>query len=342
MLDLGSFAQDVAQGTGDRVDVQVGQRSELLGGDGNRSRRPSDESVRALFVREPKGGLDPAGQRVCGEVGEGPDALRHVVQHGLVELGCGGGCFGGRSDKGLAYDPVWGDLGPEEAGGHACHLDVAFFLGGPGGHGRAGPHHLELVAVALVTQPADQHGYVGALSATVGVQLVESEELEPLSSADEVLALVGPGQDQLEHDVVRKQDVRGLSQDPHTLVAGLLAGVAGVGDGLPAAGVTEGQELLELADLRVGEGVHGVDDDRLDSRASLPSPGVAIAKNGIHNGHDVGQRLAGAGASREDVALARPGYLDRLMLMLMQHDWVSTSVLRVLLAAKDARRLRVQ
>ena len=212
-------------------------------------------------------------------------------------------------------------------------------LGGPAGHGRAGADDLELVAGALVTQPADQHGYVGALPAAVGVQLVESEELEALGGADQVLALVGPGEDKLEHHVVRQQDVGWLGQDPHALVARLLARVAGVGDGLPAARVAEGQELLQLADLRVRQGVHRVDDDRLDARASLSSSCVAIAENGVDDGHDVGQRLAGAGAGGQHVALAGPGYLDRLTLVLVKHDRVPAGVLQVVLAPEDPRRL---
>ena len=63
--------------------------------------------------------------------------------------------------------------------------------------------------------------HVGALAAAVGVQLVEHEEPKILGLGNE-LALVGSGEDQLQHHVVREQDVGRVGDDPLAFLVLLL------------------------------------------------------------------------------------------------------------------------
>lgn len=105
------------------------------------------------------------------------------------------------------------------------------------------------VGAAHVPQPAHEQGDVGALAASVGVQLVQDQEAQALGCPDEVLALVRPGQDQFEHDVVGEQDVRRVGQDLTAGVLVLLTGVAGEGHRLLLWGVAEPQELGQFQGL---------------------------------------------------------------------------------------------
>ncbi len=64
----------------------------------------------------------------------------------------------------------------------------------------------------------------------------------------------------------------------------LLAGIALEGDRRFVIRETQAEELAQLAHLAVGQGVHGIDDDRFDTLAR-------IAQHVIHDGDDVGQDL---------------------------------------------------
>ena len=75
----------------------------------------------------------------------------------------------------------------------------------------------------------------------------------------------------------------------------------------------------------------------------MPATPVAVlAEHRVDDRDDVGEALARAGAGRQDVVRARPGDLDRLALVPVQHDRVAAGVLWVGLAAEDPLRLRVQ
>ena len=80
--------------------------------------------------------------------------------------------------------------------------------------------------------------------------------------------------------------------------------------------VAGAQELLQLAELAVGQGVHRVDDDRLDARL-VGACGLGF-EDLVDDRDDVRQALAGAGAGREDVALAGACGLDGLLLVLVK------------------------
>jgi len=117
------------------------------------------------------------------------------------------------------------------------------------------------------------------LPAPVGVQLVENEELEVLGAPNEFVALARADEHQLQHDVVGQQDVRRVREDRVAVLAAFLACVPGEGD----LRVFLSEELLQFADLAVRQGVHRVDDDRLDALAA------AVAEHPVDDRDDVGQ-----------------------------------------------------
>ena len=171
---------------------------------------------------------------------------------------------------------------------------------------------LQAGRLELVADAATEHGDISALPASVGVELVESQELQPLRRLDDRL-FRHPSEDQLEHHVVGEDDVRRIVANLATLFVGLLAGVATDADGgMVLVERLRLEKLCQLAELAVGEGVHRVDDDRLDSLAGTVSQHV------VDDRDDVAQALSGAGPGREDVVGPRAGDADRLVLMLVE------------------------
>jgi hypothetical protein len=182
--------------------------------------------------------------------------------------------------------------------------------------------------------PAHQQGDVRALAATVGVELVEDQESQPGGGLDKLL--VGEaGEQQLEHHVVGEQDVWRLGLDLFAPLRAVLAGIAREADGAAAAGKAVVEELLELLQLAVGEGIHRIDDDAVDA------PGRCAAKHRVDDRYDVGEALAGAGAGGDDVVAALAGGANRRGLMAMQPQW-GTRIGRMFLTAEDPAALVIQ
>ena len=106
-------------------------------------------------------------------------------------------------------------------------------------------------------------------------------------------AIPRPGQDKLEHHVVGEQDVGRISDDPRPVLRRLLAGVPGETHRRTAR-VTDRQELLQLPQLAVGQGVHRIDHDRLD--AGPVSPRRLRGQDPVDDRDDVRQALSRPGA----------------------------------------------
>ena len=99
------------------------------------------------------------------------------------------------------------------------------------------------------------------------MEFVQHEEPKSLRRLNDRV-LVGPGEDQLEHHVVRQQDVGRRGQDCLPILVALLPGVTPERHRLASPRPrAERKELLELTRLAVRERVHRVDDDRLDALA---------------------------------------------------------------------------
>jgi hypothetical protein len=284
-------------------------------------------------------GFDPDGKRVRDEgavVGRGPAGR---VGHAGGQFGPEGdvvsAAFWGDPPERLADDVLGQHAGAEQLPGHGGHLPLLF--AGVVGTGQRGgrAYTLDPGGVEGVSHPPDQHGHVGPLPAAVGVQLVEDQELKAPGGLDDGPPLLGPRQQQFQHDVVGQEDVRWGLLDLLAFLERLLAGVAGEADGGPALRVAVAQELFQFAPLAVGQGVHGVDDDRLDA---LPA---AAAEDVVHGRHDVGQRLAAARPGSEDVGQTRPGHANGLGLVAVEAEGVARGI-GPRLTAEDAAALRVQ
>ena len=112
----------------------------------------------------------------------------------------------------------------------------------------------------------------------------------------------------------------GLAMIALPLLVGLLARVAGEGHRSLAVRVAELEELLKLAVLAVGEGVHRVDDDGLYTPAGTPSQDV------VDDRDDVGEALARARAGGEDVVVPCAGSPDRLGLVAVKPEGIAALV----------------
>ena len=95
-------------------------------------------------------------------------------------------------------------------------------------------------------------------------------------------------------------------------------------------------ELAELLVLAVGQRVHRVDDDGLNAAAGTAPEHV------IHDRHDVGEALAGAGAGRQYVGLALLRLENRLALVLMQEELLAAVVGVGLVDPEDLRAFPVE
>ncbi len=204
------------------------------------------------------------------------------------------------------------DGGAEDPGGYRGDVALLVSDSAAAGHGGGGPDALQRVMrSACFTDAAYEHADVCALAAPVGMQLVEDEELQSLCCLDERGPFVGAREDEFEHDVVGQQDVGGIGQDGLAFCVVLLARVPLERDRGSAA-VSVLQELAELLNLTVGQGIHRVDDDRLDALAA------AFPQDPIDDRDDVGQRLARTGTGGQHVGVAASSYLDGVTLVTVQ------------------------
>ena len=186
-----------------------------------------------------------------------------------------------------------------------------------------------------VAAAADEHRDVRALAAPVGVQLVEDEELEALGGPHQLTVLAAREQ-QLQHHVVRQEDVRRIVANRLADGAPFLPRIACEAHRRPAFRVALVEKLPELLGLAVGEGVHGVDDDGPDALAG------PVPKHVVHDRHDVGEALAGAGAGGQHAGASLGHLEDRLALVAVEVERLS-AVVRVGLAdPEDARAFLVE
>ena len=278
LADLCALLEDASKGGPAGGWFATGQFREGFGGLGHGGGGTSDQLAGACLDVETEGGLHPGGECVADELLMGSCwvGLLGAVDRGGELLGCGFGPRGG-AGQGFADDSFGRYFGAEEAGGHVGDDRVAFRCGASAGHGGACADDLEVIGGALVAQTTHKHRHVGALAPSIGVKLIEGQEAQALGGADQVLALVRPGQDEFEHHVVGQEDVGRLGEDAASLVGALLAGVAGEGDGFAVLGVAVTQELRQFSHLGVGQRVHGVDDYGLHAWLSLAAVRFSVA-----------------------------------------------------------------
>jgi hypothetical protein len=144
---------------------------------------------------------------------------------------------------------------------------------------------LERLGVACLADAAGEERDIRSLASAVRVELVEDQKAEALRCLDDG-TIEGSRQDVLEHHVVREQDVGRRVEDRVSLLLILLTRVAPIAHEVRRARRADRQKLLELAELTVRQGVHRVDDERLD-----PAPGAG-AQHVVDDRDDVGEALA--------------------------------------------------
>lgn len=186
----------------------------------------------------------------------------------------------------------------------------------------------------MLLQPTDQARHIRAAVAGIRVNLVENEELEnPLVFGREENPVLEPGEEKLQHDVVRHEDVRRRLLDllpaDDLAVEGLLA-AGDLPEGLqgfllPLEGIAcvagqfesrASQATRKVVVLGVGQSIHRVHDDRFDARG----PPLAGPQAFAHDRDAEGKGLPGAGARGNDRVVAGLDGANGLGLVLVGPD----------------------
>ena len=212
-----------------------------------RPRRAAAVTVIDLAPHDPQGPLDPAGQRigdrllvVVGRYSVTNTARQRVEELRVAEIGV----IGLRAQR-FPYDLFCVDCRAEQAASDARDLGLLLGVRARAGHRGRGAHTAEVVGAASLADTSDEQGNVGALSAAVGVQLIEHQERKAPRRAHHCL-VGGPRQQVLEHHVVGQQDVRRAPPDLLTLLLGLLPGEAAERHRLAAVRIPDTQKLGQL------------------------------------------------------------------------------------------------
>ena len=119
------------------------------------------------------------------------------------------------------------------------------------------------------------------------MQLVEHQKAKTLGRLDDGPVVgIDPGQEELEHGVVRQQDIRRVSGDPLPAPLAILVRCTAQRSRDPGPRISGLEKLFQLLHLRVAEGVHGIDDDRFDTARRWMRQRV------VHDRNEIGQALA--------------------------------------------------
>jgi hypothetical protein len=224
----------------------------------------SKEAGCALLQNKSKLPLDPARKRVVQEGCVSRKRLCRPFFHPLPEIIASlrarevPHLRGAR--KRFSHHVLRLHRGAKELGRHARHLVPLLFRTAWTRKSRGGTHALKLRHAKGLAHASHEHCHVRALAPPIRVELVQDHEAQKFAVLHE-RALSGPGEDELEHDVVGKEDVRGAGQDALPLLLAFLSGIAIESDPGTAGGQPHFQELLQLPLLTVRQRVHGVDND---------------------------------------------------------------------------------
>jgi len=238
----------------------------------------------------------------------------------------------------LRDDVVLGDGLREELGRYLRNYTSLVLARPFTGHGRRRSDALKPLGREPLAHAADQQGHVRALPSAIGVQLVENQEPQALTVADHLLIdVVLPRHEQFEHHEVGEQDVGRVVGDLAPNIGFVLAGVPSEGHRPFARDVAD--ELLELLQLAVRQGIHGVDDDGAGPRLAALR---LLPQNGIHDGNEEAQGLARPRARGHHVALLIGGQSNGFLLMLVEHEGYATRLVGTCRGPEDLRAGRVE
>ncbi|CAB4934069.1 unannotated protein [freshwater metagenome] len=102
------------------------------------------------------------------------------------------------------------------------------------------------------------------------------------------------------------------------------------------------EELAQFAQLRVGQRVHGIHDDRLDARQALAAVLRRLPKHGINDRNNVGKGLARTRTCGEHVRLAGLSSPDGIRLMPVQDHAIASEGFGISLESEDSLVLRME
>ena len=322
-MQIGALEQPCSEYLGASIGIAARELRKLRGGAspgfgrvaGQPARHLSEEPARAGFFTHAEGRLDPGREGMTTELvvvvggrfarGDGVADAVSYPRGFDVDLGR-------RAFEGLADDLLRREGHAEQRLRHLRHFEILLLAAPAARHGGGGAHAEEFVPEGVATA-ANEHRDVGALAPAIGMQLVEDEELEPLGGSHQ-RAILASREEKLQHHVVREQNIGRVGPNGLARVVPLLPRIAGEAHRGFAFRVALVDELPELLGLAVGEGVHGVDDDGLDAAAG-PAP-----EDAVHDRHDVGEALSGAGTGRQYVGAAFLRLEDRVALVPVQEE----------------------
>jgi hypothetical protein len=203
-------------------------------------------------------------------------------------------------------------------------------------HGGGRADALNVRRAAGIAEPPHQEGHIRTLPATVGMQFVQHQKLEAGSCLDQG-PFPRPGEDKFEHHIVGQQNVRRIRDDSCPVPRRFLPGVT-VERHRRAVRVTDRQELPQLPELTVGQGVHRIDDDRLDPWPVCPRR--LGRQDAVDDRDDVREALTRTRARRQHIAAAGARRLDGLALVPVQPQHWATGV--AVLEAEDSLALGLE
>ena len=291
----------------------------------------------AGLLPNPEGRFDPGCEGMAAERLEiaGRSVLRgDGSANGISDRGVRGIDFGSCAFQRLADDLFRREIHAEQGLGHFRDFEPLVFAAAAARHG-GGRADADDVVAECVAAAANEHRDVGALTPAIGMQLVEHEEPEPLGGPHQ-FAVLDAREQQLQHHVVREQDVRRIAPNRLAGLSPLLPGIAGESNEGLALRVALVDELAELLVLAVGQRVHRIDDDGLDAAAG-PAP-----EHVVHDRHDVGEALAGTRAGCQHIGPASLRLEDRLALVLVQEELLAPVVGVGFADTKDPRAFPVE
>ncbi|MDT4824360.1 hypothetical protein FQZ97_576070 [compost metagenome] len=167
------------------------------------------------------------------------------------------------------------------------------------GHRRRGADAQHVLRAQALAYPPHQHRNVGTLAPTIGVQLVQYEELQsPHVSDDFLVEAILPGHQQFEHHEVGQDDVGLRRCNALALRVAFLAGVALESWLEMRINAAAFDELLQFLALGIRQRVHRIDHDRARARRAAGALGL---KDAVDDWHEEAQRLPRAGAGGDDV-----------------------------------------
>ena len=143
------------------------------------------------------------------------------------------------------------------------------------------------------------------------MQLVQDEKPQSLSGPDKICFL-GSRQNEFEHYVVGKQNIRRIGYNLILFIIGFLACISPECDRTSLVGIAEVDELFQFANLAIRQGIHWIYDDCLNTAS------WTVLEHMIDGWDNEGKTLSRACTCGQDVISTLYRNLDRIRLVSME------------------------